>query len=121
MALRRGLMTVSLCGVALAQLIGPARANAQQPAPKLSIAGAAGISNPFHADFNFTAPEFLQQQLQRPGGCRPRGRAHVARRRLRAVSVPGAHDRYRGWPGNRRRRGSRLSLVIVTPFDREPR
>ncbi len=39
-------MTVSLCGVALAQLIGPARANAQQPAPKLSIAGAAGISIP---------------------------------------------------------------------------
>ena len=51
-------MTVSLWGVALAQLIGPARANAQQPPPKLSIAGAAGISNPFHGDFNFTAPQW---------------------------------------------------------------
>jgi hypothetical protein len=38
-------------------LLTPSMANAQ-PAPKLAIGASAGIANPLHGDFNFTAPEW---------------------------------------------------------------
>ena len=58
MASRQGLTVVlTMCGMAMAQVAVPTRAWAQS-APKLAISAAAGLSNPLHGDFDFTAPEW---------------------------------------------------------------
>ena len=59
MAPRRGFTAaLTICGLALVQLIAPPTVGAQQPPARLTIGGSAGISNPLHADFDFTAPEW---------------------------------------------------------------
>jgi hypothetical protein len=43
--------------LAFAQLATPASIEAQST-PKLAVSAGAGLSNPFHGDFDFTAPEW---------------------------------------------------------------
>src|SRR5829696_1729181 len=42
----------------VAVLLAAERADAQDRAPRLTVAAAAGIASPFHGDFDFTAPSW---------------------------------------------------------------
>ena len=54
MAPTRGL--TAAVTLALVHLIAPVAVTAQQPPARLTLGGSAGISNPLHGDFDFTAP-----------------------------------------------------------------
>jgi hypothetical protein len=48
---------MAFVALTVGQLVTPSVTNAQ-PAPKLAIGASAGIANPLHGDFDFTAPEW---------------------------------------------------------------